>query len=145
MSFNRSSRLAQGCVLLALLLVHLYPGGLTLCVKADGSRTVEFGCNCDHGSPVAPSCACCSHPAAPAAGSGIAAPDQCGGCADFELEMRQGPATQLPAGAAMFAVIPQVSDLARTIKVPSNRLCPRDSLPPPLLAELQQPTVVIRV
>jgi hypothetical protein len=142
---RRTRRSLASYALAALLVLHLDPGGLVLCVKPDGSRAIELGCGCGTVA-VEPTCACC-HKSPPASGSATLVADSCGGCSDFAINLLRAldpaaPSLQL----LLIAVVPQVQWAPEHGSSMLSGCAAGFSLPPPpLLSRLQLASIVLRV
>jgi len=89
--------------MLALALPHADPGGMIICVRADGQRSLEFACGC---AEEAAACACgnCGSSAdmqAPSLSSG----DDCGGCTDFNMTLSATAAQPQPQPPALLGIL----------------------------------------
>lgn len=122
-------------LLLGLALPHAWPGGLTLCVDADGSRRVEFGCGCND---AAAGCAGCPTDDI----VGLTAAGGCCACTDFTIHL----ATTVPPhvdAPSSYAIVPIAAPFDAPVL--SVRQLNFDALanPPPLLRQLRSTVLLI--
>jgi hypothetical protein len=128
-----TTRRFWAAIMLALALPHADPGGLIICVHADGHRSLEFACGCVE---EAAGCACgdCGSSPDPEVFSLYSAED-CGGCTDFSLTVSASaaqPQPQPPALLGLLAAAP-VCDLAGLAYLPqcASEKVPRYACGPP--------------